>query len=168
MLKPIDIKTFEANAIKLIGEDWMLVCSGTQDNCNMMTASWGTLGVLWNKPVATIFVRPQRHTATYLENNDCFTLNFLHPQFKDILNFCGSRSGRDCNKARETGLVTIAGVSNTCYFEQSKLVLTCRKLYFNDIDPKNFIDKDINKNYPAKDYHRMYVAEIVEVRQYQD
>ena len=44
------------NACRMIGKDWMLVCAGD----NAMTASWGGMGVLWNKPVAFVFIRPQR------------------------------------------------------------------------------------------------------------
>ena len=46
----------------LIGKEWMLITSGTIDRFNTMTASWGGIGWLWNKPVAYIFVRPDRYT----------------------------------------------------------------------------------------------------------
>jgi flavin reductase (DIM6/NTAB) family NADH-FMN oxidoreductase RutF len=165
LLTTIDIKAFDANAIKLIGTNWMLIAAGPLGACNVMTAGWGSLGVLWNKPVATIFVRPQRHTFSFLEANDYFTLNFFGSEHREILSFCGSRSGKHCDKIKETKLLARNGTGNTCYFEQSELVLTCRKLYFNDLDPANFLDPTIQNNYPAKDYHRMYVAEIVEIMQ---
>ena len=40
------------NAFDLIGKEWMLVTAGTEDKFNTMTASWGGVGILWNKPVA--------------------------------------------------------------------------------------------------------------------
>ena len=57
-----------------------------------MTASWGGLGVLWRKPVATIYVRPQRYTYTFLEENPYFTLSFFGPQWKKQLAYCGAVS----------------------------------------------------------------------------
>ncbi len=35
------------NTFKLIGKDWMLIAAGEPESFNIMTASWGGLGVLW-------------------------------------------------------------------------------------------------------------------------
>jgi len=40
-------------------------------------------------------------------------------------------------------------------------VLACRKLYYQDINPDRFLDPKIENMYPQKDYHRMYIGEIV-------
>lgn len=68
-----------------------------------MTASWGGLGVLWRKPVATIYVRPQRYTYTFLEENPYFTLSFFGPQWKKQLAYCGAVSGREEDKFAACG-----------------------------------------------------------------
>ena len=73
MFQNIDPKTLPENVFSLIGDRWMLVTAGTPAHCNTMTASWGGLGVLWNKPMATIYVRPQRYTFQFLEESDRFT-----------------------------------------------------------------------------------------------
>ena len=65
MFQNIDPKTLPENVFSLIGDRWMLVTAGTPAHCNTMTASWGGLGVLWNKPMATIYVRPQRYTFQF-------------------------------------------------------------------------------------------------------
>jgi len=54
-------------------------------------------------------------------------------------------------------------VNNSIYFEQADLVLECKKLYYDDIKPANFINTSIEKNYPLKDYHRMYIGQIINV-----
>ena len=45
----------------------------------------------------------------------------------------------------------------------AELVLVCRKLYWQDMDPTHFLDPGIDgKWYPDQDYHRIYIGEIVE------
>ena len=103
MLKRIDPKEIGQNVFSLIGDQWMLITAGTAERCNTMTASWGGLGVLWRKPVATIYVRPQRYTYTFLEKNPYFTLSFFGPQWKKQLAYCGAVSGREEDKFAACG-----------------------------------------------------------------
>lgn len=158
--KQVDPQQIDENAIKLIGSDWMLITAGSIDSYNMMTASWGALGVLWNKNVATCYIRPHRHTFEFMEKVDNYTLTFFNKDQRRILNFCGTESGRDVNKMNIDGLTPISG-DGTVYFAEAKLVLICHKLYYQDITPSNFVDPAIDANYPQKDYHRMYIGEII-------
>lgn len=160
--KKIELKNFTCNPFELVGKQWLLITAGDKKKCNTMTASWGGFGVLWNKNVANIFIRPQRHTYDFIEESEYFTLSFLPEENRDILTFCGRNSGKDIDKIKESGLETIHS-DNGIYFEQSELVFVCKKLYYTDINPNNFIDLDLDKNYPNKDYHRHYVGEIVGV-----
>ena len=89
MWKKIDPKQIEQNVFSMIGEQWMLVTAGTKENCNTMTASWGGLGVLWNKPVATAYIRPQRYTKQFLDEHEYFTLSFFGEEFRKELTLCG-------------------------------------------------------------------------------
>ena len=148
------------NPFKLIGKDWMLITAGTPESFNTMTASWGGMGVLWEKQVAFCFIRPTRHTFGFMEKAGEFTLSFFPEQHRKALVYCGSRSGRDTDKIKGTGLVPVKE-KNAVYFEEAKLVLVCRKLYFQDINPGHFLDPAIEEMYPEKDYHRMYAGEIV-------
>lgn len=143
------------------GNQWMLITAGTPDNFNTMTASWGGLGFLWDVPVSYIFIRPQRFTYQFVENNDYYTLSFFDGTYKKILNYCGSHSGRDLNKMKECGLIPMKTPNGSICFEQAKLVLECCKLYSDDLDPKHFADLKIESNYPDKDYHRMYIGKVV-------
>ncbi|MDZ7740805.1 MAG: flavin reductase family protein [Bacteroidota bacterium] len=148
------------NTIKLIGSDWMLVTAGNKEEFNMMTAAWGGLGFLWKRPVAFIFVRPQRYTFRFTEKNQYFSLGFFTEKYREVLNYCGSHSGRDVDKALECNLTVLEEEKGTVYFEESRLVLVCRKIYQDDISPGNFVDQELEKIYPKKDYHRMYIGEI--------
>lgn len=159
----ISAKDLNENPFKLIGDEWTLITAGTPDNYNTMTASWGGVGVLWNKNVVTIYIRPQRYTYEFTENNDYFTLSFFTQEYKKALTYCGKHSGKECDKAKECGLTPIK-IDETTTFDQAKLVLVCKKLYHDDIKPENFHDNLIDiQNYPNKDYHRLYIGEIIKV-----
>jgi len=82
-------------------------------------------------------------------------------QHRKALAYCGSHSGRDVDKIEATGLTSVQTESGAVYFAEARIVLECRNIYFQDINPANFLDPSIAGNYPDKDYHRMYVGEIV-------
>lgn len=157
----IDSELISYNVLKLIGSDWMLITAGTPDDFNTMTAAWGGFGVLWNKKVCFAVIRPQRHTYSFMEKTNHFTLSFFDEKYREVLEFCGTKSGRDVDKIAETGLTPVQGGAETIYFAEARLVIECKKIYFQDIDPRHFLDPEIHQHYPAKDYHRMYVGEII-------
>ncbi|WP_302496012.1 flavin reductase family protein [uncultured Flavonifractor sp.] len=163
MFEKIDPKALDQNVFSLIGDQWMLITAGTKDQCNTMTASWGGLGVLWGKPVATVYIRPQRYTLEFVEREDTFTLCFFGEGYRKALALCGSKSGRDMDKVKECGF-TVATAEGAPYFEEADLVLVCKKSYWQDMDPTHFLDGEIDsKWYPEKDYHRIFIGEILEV-----
>ncbi len=165
-LKEIDIKSLDnLNPFSKIADDWFLVTAGDENGYNTMTASWGSLGTMWGKSAAVTVIRPQRYTKEFIDNNKYFTISFLKEGNKDILSLCGSKSGRDFDKAKETGLEPVF-VDKTTTFEQAELVLICRKVFAQDINPDSFLDKTIiDKWYPEKDFHTAYVGEIVKAYQ---
>ncbi len=158
-IKPTEIP---GNAIQMIGNEWMLITAGDHENFNTMTAAWGGIGFLWKKPTATIFIRPQRYTYEFVEKYEDFTLCFFDKEYKKALNICGTKSGRDIDKVKETGLTPVQTKNGNIYFEEASLIIECRKAYYDDIDPSFFLDPDIRKLYPAEDYHRMYIGYITE------
>jgi flavin reductase (DIM6/NTAB) family NADH-FMN oxidoreductase RutF len=161
MLHSVDPKKLNENVFSLIGDQWTLVTAGTKEHCNTMTASWGGLGVLWHKNVATIYIRPQRYTKEFLEANDTFSLSFFTEDWRKALAYCGKVSGRDEDKFAACGF-TVATAGETPYVAQARLVLVCRKFYWQDLDPANMGPEALT-HYENKDYHRMYIAEITQV-----
>lgn len=164
IMEKIDIKRLNDNVFDLIGKEWILITAGSCDHFNMMTASWGCLGWLWNSPVAVIFVRPERYTHDFIERSECVTLSFLgnSPEMREAYNICGSKSGRDCDKVAATGLKPVATELGNVAYEQSRLTLECRKLYKDNIKPGSFIEPSIAKWYGDKGgYHDVYVLEIL-------
>ena len=103
MFKPINTENI-SNVFEMMAKQWTLICGGDMENHNAMTASWAGMGVMWNKNICSIFVRPQRYTYDYLEKNDYFTLSFFGEDCRAALNMLGKLSGRDTDKMAKCGL----------------------------------------------------------------
>lgn len=162
-MRKIDPKALDKNVFSAIGDQWMLITAGTVGRCNTMTASWGGLGVLWNAPSATCYIRPQRYTKEFVDREEYFTLAFFGEEHRKALQLCGSKSGREVDKVKECGFTVRAAECGAPYFEEAELVLVCRKRFVQPMDPAN-IPRDVkDRFYAGKDYHVMYIGEIVEV-----
>ena len=161
-MKEIKATEIKQNLIDMIKNEWMLISAGDKNDYNMMTASWGFAGEMWGKDCVICAIRPQRHTFGFVDNCDYFALSFYGDD-KKIHAVCGKMSGKDVNKTQLTGLTPVFD-NDTVYFEQARLVIICKKIYADYIKPENFINCDYDeKNYPLKDYHKMFIGEIVKV-----
>jgi len=162
LFKEVNVKFLQENVFSMLDEEWMLITAGSIGSFNTMTASWGSFGIMWNKPVAICVVRPHRHTFEFINSSPSFTLSFLTEKDKKILDYCGRYSGKHVDKIKETGLVPFETDLKNIGFEQSRLFFECRKLYSDDLKAEHFIDKEIpQQNYPTKDFHRFFIGEIV-------
>ncbi len=161
VLRPVSLYDVCDNPFKLIADDWMLITAGVPGAFNTMTASWGCLGELWHRKIAVCFIRPTRHTFRFTEANGLFTLSFFDERHRDVLNLCGSKSGRDFDKMSGIGLTPVETERGAVYFAEARLVLECHKIYTHDLDPRLFLDPSIEREYPKKDYHRMYIGQIL-------
>ena len=161
MLVKCDAKELDGNVFSRIGEQWMLITAGTGAQCNTMTASWGGVGILWNKPVTYVFLRPQRFTRELLDGSELFSVCFLPEDYRKQLSYCGAHSGRDGDKLAACGFSALH-LDGAPVLAQSQTALTCRKLFCQQLDPAGFIDTSLDAaNYPQKDYHFLYVSEIL-------
>lgn len=151
-----------SNAESLIGDVWMLLTLRDGEKVNAMTASWGSLGILWNKPVLTCFVRPQRHTYSLMEKEERFSVAFMPEAHRDALRLCGSKSGRDMDKLEASGLTSdkLDGVDVIC---EADTLIICKKLYVGDLEESGFVCPELLSNYKNNDFHRFYVCEIERV-----
>ncbi len=163
--KLIDPKEIPGNLIKLIADEWMLVTAGTREKFNTMTANWGGAGYLWNRPVAFVFIRPERYTFEFAEQSEMFTLSFYDEKYRNALNICGVKSGRDCDKVKEAKLTPIFTNKGLPAFEEAKIVLEVRKIYADMLSEDAFLDKEPIKNhYLTKgNLHKLYIVQIEKV-----
>ena len=162
IFKTVDPRSIKDNLIKTLAEEWALITAGNGENYNMMTASWGFFGEMWGEDSLMVVVRPQRYTMEFIEKNDYFTVSFYGDN-KAIHKVCGSKSGRDVNKTKETGLTPVTN-EKYVYFKEARMVLVVKKQFVQQMKEDAFIDKAvIDKWYPEKDYHNMIVGKIEKV-----
>jgi len=158
----IDPEKLQLYPVDLWKNQWLILTAGTMEDCNMMTVAWGSIGLMWNRPFAQVVVRPQRYTLEYIERSDCFTLCAFPEKYHGDMMHLGTVSGRNCAKLAETSLTLkpSSSVLSPCY-EEATLILECRKMYSQNINPSGFVTDAGPKVYPDKDYHRIYFGEIL-------
>ena len=161
--QPIPPDLYELNAFKQIGQDWMLITAEKNGKPNTMTASWGGIGVMWNKNVAYIAVRESRYTKEMIDGSDTFSLSFLnHAEYKSALKYLGVVSGRDEDKIAGARL-HIDYSKSTPYIDEANTVIICKKMCALPITEDSFTDEALDKFwYKDKDYHTIYIGEIIE------
>ena len=160
--KEISVEELKVNPVTMFSEGWAVLTSGNPESYNGMTVSWGAIGEIWGKASMFVFVRPQRYTNEFCEKSDYFTVSCFNGKHRKELSFFGSKSGRDYDKFKETGL-TADTDGDFVYCGDAEIVFLCKKSAKTEFSPENFYDDSINDCYGAKDYHYIYVGEIVKI-----
>lgn len=153
---------FQVDAFAKFDRQWALLCAGGREHYNAMTISWGGLGTLWGRPVATVYVKPIRYTYQFMEESEYFTVSFYPEEYRKALDVMGSQSGRDCDKVSVAGL-TPRDVSGTVTFEEAEVTLLCKKIYYQDLDVENMPADVVRAFYVTEEPHRMYIGQVIEV-----
>ena len=153
---------FNTDIFEQFDKKWALLTAGTENSFNTMTISWGGMGTLWNKPVVSVYVRTSRYTHDFMDKNEYFTVSFYPEQYKQILGILGSKSGRDIDKMKESGLTPVP-VSGSMSFKEAGITIVCRKLMKQRLEVKE-IPEDIAKAlYEGDAPHDMFIGEVVEI-----
>lgn len=161
-LQKITYNQLNLNVLHAWNSGWYLLTAGdfASGAYNTMTVSWGSIGVMWNKPFIQVVVRPQRHTYAFIEKYSTFTLSAFPESYRPALNLLGTKSGRDGDKIAEAGLTPIASsLVAAPTFAEAELVFECEKMYYDDINPAHFLAEHIAPHYKG-DYHRVYYGAI--------
>ena len=153
---------FNANVFKLFDEEWALITAGTEEGYNTMTASWGGVGTLWSKPVATVYVKPIRYTHDFMEKNEYFTVSFYPEEYRKALALLGTLSGRDGDKIAQAGL-TPEFLEKAVTFKEARATLLCKKIYRHDFVREEVPAFAADKYYASEPPHTMYIGEVVEI-----
>lgn len=161
------------NPFQLMGREWFLMTAEKKDgSINTMTVGWGGFGVLWQKNVVFVAVRPERFTKEFLDESDTFSLTLFDPSFKRMLGYMGTVSGRTEDKIAKSSL-TVVYDENTPYFEEAKMSITCKRIMETEFQEKDFNGKTefTGKFYGGENqhsgegggYHWLYIAQITKI-----
>ena len=153
---------FQTDVFSVFDKKWALRTAGDKESCNTMTVSWGGMGTIWGKPVATVYVRKSRYTHEFMDRNDYFTLSFYPEECKKILGVLGSKSGREMDKMNDSGL-TAKEVAHSMTFGEAEVTLVCRKLFCQELKTENMLPEIADAFYAKDSAHDMYIGEIVEI-----
>ena len=153
---------FTAKSFEIFNKEWAIVCAGDPEHYNAMTISWGGLGTLWGRPVATVYVKPVRYTYQFMNDSEYFTVSFYDEQYREAMQVYGSASGRDTDKEAVTGFVPVY-LEHGVTFEQARVTLVCRKIYYNDLVMENIPAEIAQRTYHDEPPHRMYIGEVIDV-----
>ena len=165
-LQPVDFQSMTPEVFRVFETQNALLTAGDRETCNTMTIGWCQLGRVWNLPVCTVYVRPERYTYAFMESVDYLTGSVLPQAARRILALCGSKSGRDVDKVRECGLTLCYGAGDAPFFDEAEWVLVCKKAYVQDLDAACVLDARIHGSYGAKgNWHRAYIGIVVEAYQ---
>lgn len=161
-MKEIKPQDFTARPVDIWLNRWFLLTAGNRDHYNTMAVAWGSMGGMWNLPFVQVVVRPSRFTYEFINKTDTFTLCSFPEKYREAVNLLGTRSGRDSDKIKASGLTVIPSKKvEAPAFQEADLILECKKIYWQDMDPGHFLDDRIQRNYPQKDYHRIFFGRIL-------
>jgi len=161
MLEAMNIENVkDFNPVEKIGEEWMLITAGNGTKVNTMTANWGSIGFIWGKPSATIYVRQTRYTKEFIDNNDYFSICFFPKKYKKELGYLGAHSGRNEDKIGKVNF-NVDFVDGVPYFKQATTIIICKKAYSQTMNEESILSPDVLKRYYDKDsVHTLYIGEI--------
>ncbi len=161
--KQIYPEQIPGNIIKLLSQDWMLITAGNDQQYNTMTASWGGLGYLYNKPITLCFINPARYTYQFMEESETYTLSFYTEAYRDALQYCGTHSGKDNDKIKAAGLTPITTPLGSKAFSEAWMIIECRKMVAQSLTPEALFNKKLQQEWNGKAMHKMYIGEILNV-----
>jgi len=142
----------------------LLATRGNDGTQNAMTIGWGTIGIIWGRPVFVVLVRPSRHTWKLLEENGDFTVNVPPPELREAVGICGSRSRRDHDKFAETGLTPVPSRRVAApVIEQCVIAYECRTIHRNHVVPEALAPAVARDCYRSGDFHTLYFGQILGV-----
>ena len=153
---------FETDIFSVFDKKWALLTAGNKDSFNTMTVSWGGMGTIWGKPVATVYVRTSRYTHEFMDREGYYTVSFYPEEYRKVLGVLGSKSGRDMDKMNGSGL-TAKALQESVTFEEAEITLLCRKMFMQRLEPSNITDPDVAKFYAGDAPHDMYIGEVVDI-----
>ena len=134
----------------------------TEGRPNTMTIGWGTVGIIWGKPIFVVLVRPSRFTFANVEAVAEFVVSVPGDDMHETCMYCGTESGRDVDKFADRELTAIdAATVAVPLIEQCVRHYECRVVHRNDVSDAEITPELRSGAYAGGDLHRIYYGEIL-------
>lgn len=161
MSKEVSYNEYASKVLEILPKGAFLT-TAYEGKINSMTIGWGTLGIMWQKPVFMVMVRPSRFSYELLEKSNEFTVSIPLTDMQGALAICGSKSGRELDKLAAAGLTTAPGQQiSTPVIAGAGLHYECKVIYKQAMLPDALTLQTADKLYPNEDYHILYMGEIL-------
>ena len=157
---------FDENIFDLVGKDWTVITAG--EDPNSMVASWGGVGIMFNKPVTWCFLRANRYTLEKIRETGVYTMCYFPEQYKgDIMPF-GTKSGRNTDKMEQTKLTLMETPAGVPAYKEAKIIIECKLIAAPTVSKEEFYTQEgkefLQGGYDeAGDWHKLVYGEITNI-----
>ena len=160
-----DPTTYFSDTMRRMADDGLLLGTADADGKpNVMTVGWGTMGSIWGKAVFLVLVRPSRLSYRNIEATGEFTVNVPSVEMSSQVIFCGTHSGRDCDKFEGCGLTPQQGEKvGAPIIAECAIHYECKVVHKNNVIPDELAEEIRDSAYRQGDFHRIYFGEILAV-----
>ncbi|MBE6983165.1 MAG: flavin reductase family protein [Ruminococcaceae bacterium] len=161
MKRKIEAFDYAKDILEAVGKG-VLMTTCADGKVDTMTIGWGTMGIQWGKPIFIAYVRESRFTKELVDKNGEFTVNVPYGQYdKNILGFCGTKSGRNVDKIKELGLTLEAGETvSVPAIKELPLTLECKVIYKQEQNKDAIAPFAMERYYGDGDFHTAYYGQI--------
>lgn len=157
-MEKVELSKYIGETEKLLRNGGLLLVAEGKDGVpNAMTIGWGLMGVMWSQPFFVVAVRKSRHTYKLIEESNKFTVCVPGKGMDEVLQVCGTKSGRDMDKFKELGLKAVRGKSvDAPYIEGCPIVYECDVAYKTQVEKGDVALKIEEAVYGGGNYHALY------------
>jgi len=152
------------NPVTFFHDDWAALAVGKEGDMNAMTIGWGQFGMLWGRPIMTVYVAPERYTNDFMDRNEYFTVVGFPESGREALKYIGTHSGRDGDKLKAAGLNAEFTELGNPIFKEGNLAVECKIIYKEAFKPE-LMDNKAKEFYEQRKIHPhiTYIGEIINV-----
>jgi len=160
LFKQISPEEIYDDVFTLVGKDFFAITAGNNYLYNSMIGSGGGMGMLFKKPATWCVLRSDRYTLELIEKEQTYTISYFPNEYRELILFLGSKSGRDSRKMKETGLTAIQTPCGDISFKEARLIIECKLMQITIPNINDFYTQE------AKDYLNEAYKKVTDIRKY--
>ena len=154
---------FNTNIFDQFEKKWALLSAGPKEDHNTMTVSWGSMGTLWNMPTVTVYVKPNRFTHKFMDENEYFTVSFYPEDKREALKTMGSVTGRHKTDKDALAGLTVKDLGKAVTYEEAEITFLCRKIYHQDMVTVHMLPEAVQTYYTSEQPHTIFIGAVVDI-----